>query len=879
MIKKTKRVLTFAVALITSAAMVFPAFPTSTVNAGTYDSAVKSIRRQFEDKNRDPFAYRTSRKSVKKKYAKGTKDFPEKLDLRDYDGKCYVTPVRFQNPFGSCWGFAAIASAETSLLASGLAEQDGYDEKTLNLSEKHLINFLVRPIDDKNNPQYGEGMHFKNSSMSLEEKFNHGGVPVFATSLFASGIGPNLEDRSVEEEYDKGIYEYHGINKEIQKVKANGKWINYCYSNEDDWSIPEALRFKQSYMLKESYMLPTPAGTDEEGMYKYNQDGTDAIKDMLVNKRAVEIGFCADNSMPDDENEGQYISSKWAHYTYSNEDPANHAVTIIGWDDSYSKENFIEGHQPPKDGAWLVKNSWGSGEVDFPDKGTGDWGIPNEEGKGTGYFWLSYYDQSLSKPEALSFDKSNVGSEYYLDQHDYMPVDEVVTADIEQKAEMANVFTAEASESLEAISCQTSAPGTTVEYKIYILNNSFTSPEDGVVVASGSKSFEYGGFHKIALDNPVLIQKGQHYAIGITEIGMDGLYNVNLQAAFSKEVSESMDLDNWVVGVVNPKESFLCLDGKWVDYSKKSFLKSLFGQMYSLFTVDNFPIKGYASKRPNIRMSISPSDKITLMPLGEESKSAIRVDFRGDESAFPDSDEITWEVSEGSENIFDLKVDEKNNARAVVSVKKAGSGYIKVSAEGVGTSVIAVKVSRYGKYMESEVKMEYGESDELTVMDSNFNQVSIKGFRFKSSNTKVATVSKDGVVKGVGVGKAKISFYDPDGFGEDYDYTVIKATNNLKVKGKTVKLKASALKKKNVVIKKAKAYSVKNNNGKLAFKLKSVSNKKFAKYFKVNAKNGKITVKKKLKKGTYKITVNIKAAGDKNHKAVKKKAVVTVIVK
>ena len=59
---------------------------------------------------------------------------------------------------------------------------------------------------------------------------------------------------------------------------------------------------------------------------------------------------------------------------------------------------------------------------------------------------------------------------------------------------------------------------------------------------------------------------------------------------------------------------------------------------------------------------------------------------------------------------------------------------------------------------------------------------------------------------------------------------------------------AAKFKKKNVVIKKAKAYSVKNNNGKLAFKLKSVSNKKFAKYFKVNAKNGKITVKKKLKK-------------------------------
>ncbi len=50
-----------------------------------------------------------------------------------------------------------------------------------------------------------------------------------------------------------------------------------------------------------------------------------------------------------------------------------HGVLIIGWDDNYSKDNFVY-EKPEKDGAWLVLNSWGS-----------SWG-----NNGTG--WISYED-------------------------------------------------------------------------------------------------------------------------------------------------------------------------------------------------------------------------------------------------------------------------------------------------------------------------------------------------------------------------------------------------------------------------------------------------------------------------------------------------------
>ena len=38
----------------------------------------------------------------------------------------------------------------------------------------------------------------------------------------------------------------------------------------------------------------------------------------------------------------------------------NHSVLIVGWDDNYSKDNFIESKKPQNNGAWIIKNSWGT---------------------------------------------------------------------------------------------------------------------------------------------------------------------------------------------------------------------------------------------------------------------------------------------------------------------------------------------------------------------------------------------------------------------------------------------------------------------------------------------------------------------------------------
>ena len=64
---------------------------------------------------------------------------------------------------------------------------------------------------------------------------------------------------------------------------------------------------------------------------------------------------------------------KGSSYYYSGDSGANHAVCIVGWNDSYSMDNFK--NKPPADGAWIIKNSWGDSSGD------------------NGFYYVSYYDK------------------------------------------------------------------------------------------------------------------------------------------------------------------------------------------------------------------------------------------------------------------------------------------------------------------------------------------------------------------------------------------------------------------------------------------------------------------------------------------------------
>ena len=104
-----------------------------------------------------------------------------------------------------------------------------------------------------------------------------------------------------------------------------------------------------------------------------------------------------------------------------------------------------------------------------------------------------------------------------------------------------------------------------------------------------------------------------------------------------------------------------------------------------------------------------------------------------------------------------------------------------------------------------------------------------------------------------------------------------KAANTLAVKAKKVKVKFKKLKKK---AKKINVVTLTNKGqGALTYQIAGVKKAKFKKYFKINKKTGKLTIKKKLKKGTYKVKVKVLAAGNNTNKPIAKTVTVKIKVK
>ncbi len=647
---------------------------------------------------------------------------PESFDLRsvdtDGDGKgdrCFVTPVRFQNPFGTCWGFAAIAAAEISILGSvEYHEPDAW--KTLDLSEKQLAYFTNVALDDPGNPQNGEGKHPENIN-DANEVYNTGGTGFLATATFGQGIGPSYEHK--EEYHDYFVYK--GIKSLADYRYLEGEFRNYSYSSSDDWTIPEEYRFKQDFIMTDSVILPSPASRNFNNGYAYYDKATTLIKEQLLDKRGVLIGFCADTSQPtQDSTEGIYIElNNWAHYTWTTSAQPNHAVTIIGWDDNYPKENFLAEHQPPDNGAWLVKNSWGSGEEDFPSSGNMHWGIPvaktdekgnpvvDENGEpvmiGSGYFWLSYFDMSLSTPEAFCFEEANVSD--IIDQYDYLSVSDISVNTQGSFIAMGNVFTAKTAQMLTQISCVTATEDNEVEYEVYILSDDYAVPEDGYLAAKGKISYPHAGFHKIQLPEAVFLQEGQHYSI-LLAVRDKSFYLLNMPRA--------LILKGYLMNqtaIINHGESYIYDGYEWTDYADivdELKQQDPYVDFGGKIDYDNFPIKGYSKPIAGDISLILTAEETTLAPREGANKTDINLFFRAAANMSLGNPSITWTLLKGSEEILDLEP-KQTGIGATVTARKTGKGYVAATVDGVGTSIIGISVSRAvpQQYFPNNTVMEY----------------------------------------------------------------------------------------------------------------------------------------------------------------------------
>ena len=350
---------------------------------------------------------------------------PAAYSLKD---EGYITSVKDQYPYGTCWAFASVASIESNLLMKYGKEYD--------LSELQLAYFAY----NKQGISDSLKLITNDYTYSLtENSLQAAGNAVSATIAMASGIGL-IDENSLP-------YENAGS------------------------SIDNSLCFRSDYYLDDVLFL--------------SMSQRDVVKTAIRNNGAVVSAYRHDD---------YYYNNSSKGYYYNGEDYTNHAITIVGWDDNYSRSNF--NIDPGADGAWLCKNSWGER---FGDKG---------------YFYISYYDTSISNESAYSFSAED-DRNYDIYQYDGN-VTSMRWNFGTNKVTYASKYTAQDDILIKEIGLFIGQADT--DYVIDIYKNCLDKPDSGNKICTLEGNEPFAGFHTYDLDEILTVREGETFSIVVRVI-------------------------------------------------------------------------------------------------------------------------------------------------------------------------------------------------------------------------------------------------------------------------------------------------------------------------------------------------------------------------
>lgn len=408
----------------------------------------------------------------------------------------YITSVKDQGNTGTCWAHATMAACEASLI-----KNNGYT-KDLNLSELNLAYCANHTMTDK------LGL-FDSETVSLMDYIYNGGDYGNAMITLANWNGvvsenANHSQYASEKLFMTNTQEFDVYNKESQ----------YCYD--------------------EAHLT---------NCYSVDGDDINTIKEYIL-----KFGAGATHINADCYNEETFVYYSPYYQVLTGYE---HGVTIVGWDDSFPKENCnVDGDMSQNDGAWLIKNSWGT-----------DCGMD-------GYMWVSYEDSYVVEDGVTFFELESADNYTYNYGYDDLTGKytlSVAGVEVGNDVKMANVFTAQGdNEQLKAVSFYTSNENLNFKAYIYTGLTQSTSPTEGSPVAAMSGNIPLKGYHTVKLDKPISLNKGEKFSVVIrlysdnpdTEV----LVNIDMQDEHQElKVNENIKVSDF-------GESFYCTDdANWVD--------------------------------------------------------------------------------------------------------------------------------------------------------------------------------------------------------------------------------------------------------------------------------------------------------------------------
>lgn len=484
---------------------------------------------------------------------------PKKYDLRNLNGNSYITSVKNQYKDGGCRSFASLASLESHIFLKTGNE--------LDLSE--------------NNMEVRHGYYY--NSIPSPENARKGRTRESDIGYLISDKGPYLEKDDIYRPFlQKDLFVPNGIDKfeyyknlvgsEDEAIGiVGGKFIPYRVVGLDFLKSIDITKLKlknnsELYEIKKSII--------ENGAI---------VTDIYISHDGNSTFPYTNDKYYNTETFAYYSDGRDGKYFEKYNGIPNHAVSIIGWDDDFSKDNFIT--KPPIDGAWIVKDSQGTtfGE--------------------NGFYYVSYASVSMGKNPYV-FTKVVSGDTYKkIYQYDEIPFSGYIQSDkfapnFGEKTILFNRYKAEDKEILTDIGFFTTKPG--AEYEIYLIPN-FKLFETEIIdffeddydeyykniqkykVFSGIK--ENAGYHVLKLSKELDLTLNKDFAIGIWTKNPninDSKYDMVIET--SKNTIDGINYGNKSYQFENQTYTF-SFDG-FIDLNKKPYSEKI-----------NASVKGYVKNK------------------------------------------------------------------------------------------------------------------------------------------------------------------------------------------------------------------------------------------------------------------------------------------
>lgn len=220
--------------------------------------------------------------------------------------------IKNQQQTNSCWAFAALSSLETNLALSNYKSGNNLS-KIYDFSERHM--------------EYATSKTFNNNAenkIGYNRKVGSGGSFLFASSYLTNGSGA-ISESEMPFENNEDTIDISQIQNKTVSSQVYDTVAFPDYSKENDENKAEIMnQIKQHIQNYGSVQASIHGNSSSLSAYNcYNNDtGAKFCKNSIMHK-------------------------------------IDHAVSIIGWDDNYSIDNFPENAKPTSNGAWIVRNSWG----------------------------------------------------------------------------------------------------------------------------------------------------------------------------------------------------------------------------------------------------------------------------------------------------------------------------------------------------------------------------------------------------------------------------------------------------------------------------------------------------------------------------------------